>query len=76
MISVTTGHLPNVRHITINTYENKYEFLQTHGSLCFLGKRSWIFQISLKEPWLLPKKDVNELRTLFGWLIFYFGWFN
>lgn len=23
MVSVKTGHLPNVRHITINTYEKK-----------------------------------------------------
>lgn len=76
MISVTPRHFPNVRHITINTYNKRYQFLQTHGSLCYLGKRRWIFQVSLKEPWLFPKKSVNESRTLFGWLCFYFGWFN
>lgn len=42
-------------------------------------KRVYVLQISLKDPWILPKHiehfskaDVN----LYGWLFVYFGYYN
>lgn len=42
-------------------------------------KKDYVLQITTKDPWWFPKVDRNFLNgevTLYGWLFFYFGYFN
>ena len=56
------------------------EIIRKHTTFGFITKKKiYVFQISLKDPWLLPKCDreySNGNFTLFGWLFIYFGWVN
>lgn len=33
-------------------------------------------QFSLKEPWLIPRHEDNCIRSIYGWLFFYFGYLH
>lgn len=43
------------------------------------SRKIYVVQISLRNPWWIPKCDKQYLHdkyTLYGWLFFYFGWVN
>ena len=49
-----------------------FGFILPNGRLCAI-------QMSLEDPWLLPRCDRSYMDgrwTLFGWLFLYFGWLN
>jgi len=50
----------------------------TFGILIRKTRRMYLFQFSLKEPWLTPKCDRhyghNKDIVLYGWLFCYFGY--
>lgn len=55
--------------------------LRKRGTFVFATKkRAYIIQFSLKDPWLLPHHDPHFGKkadaNLWGWLFFYFGWYN
>lgn len=55
----------------IERYKNTFGFVTK--------KRIYVLQLSLKEPWLIPKHDRHYGESncnLYGWLFVYFGWFN
>ena len=57
----------------------KWKVLKKHGTLVVsTGKRDYIFQVSLKNPWWLPRHETNHIGIcdLYGWLFFYFGWYH
>lgn len=55
----------------IERYKNTFGFVTK--------KRIYVLQLSLKEPWLIPKHDRHYGESncnLYGWLFVCFGWFN
>ena len=56
------------------------KILRKRGTFVFVTKKkAYIIQFSLKDPWLLPRHDPHHSEAdanLYGWLFFYFGWYN
>lgn len=59
----------------------KFRFMRlgyTFGLLIQIGDKKYLpmCQLSLKDPWLIPKVDRNWCGNvvLFGWLFFYIGY--
>ena len=54
--------------------------LRKRGTFVFVTKkRAYIIQFSLKDPWLIPRHEEHHGEAdanLWGWLFFYFGWYN
>lgn len=50
----------------------------TFGLLSLKKRRLYILQFTLKEPWLIPKRDKrygeNKNIVLYGWLFVHFGY--